>query len=423
MHDINFIRENPELFTQKMLHRKCNIDVSKILELDLKRRENITAIQNLQSEKNNLADQISKFGDKKSSEFQALLAKASEIKQSLALLEENNNAEEELHKTLEILPNIAGDEAPIGEDESANKLLKKIGKARSFAFKPLEHFEIFPEMMNFELASNISGARFVFLFDGLAKLERALANFMLDEHTQKYGYMEVSPPLLVKDKAMYGTGQLPKLAEDSFSVDNEYRLIPTSEVSLTNIINGRILSEEELPLRYTAFTPCFRSEAGSSGRDTKGMIRHHQFYKVELVSITTPEESSNEHERMLGAAENILKLLDLPYQIILLSTGDMGFSAKKTYDIEVWLPGQNKYREISSCSNCGDFQARRMKSRYNSKDKKKIIPHTLNGSGLPIGRTIAAILENFQDENGRVAIPEILVPYMGGIKFLEQSKK
>jgi len=320
------------------------------------------------------------------------------------------------------LPNLPTEEVPDGPDETANRVLRHYGEPAHFDFKPLSHEAIGERlgMMDFARAGKLSGSRFVVLRGALARLERALGEFMLDLHTTEFDYTEVSPPLLVRDDAVRGTGQLPKFAEDLFRTTDNYWLIPTAEVPLTNLVAGEILEEDALPLRYTAWTPCFRSEAGAAGKDTRGMIRQHQFEKVELVSVVRPDDSAAEHERMTACAEEVLKRLGLAYRVVLLSTGDMGFAAQKTYDIEVWLPGQGIYREISSCSNCGAFQALRMKARYRPAAGKGTLPvHTLNGSGLAIGRTLIAILENFQRHNGTVALPPVLQPYMGGQEVLE----
>jgi seryl-tRNA synthetase len=321
------------------------------------------------------------------------------------------------------LPNLPADEVPDGADEAANLLVRRKGDAPRFNFEPASHETIGErlELMDFRRAGKLSGSRFVVLRQDLARLERALAQFMLDLHTREFGYQEISPPLLVRDEAVFGSGQLPKFAEDLFRTTDGLWLIPTAEVPLANLVADEILDERDLPLRFTAWTPCFRSEAGAAGKDTRGMIRQHQFMKVELVSVTTPEQSAAEHERMTACAEEVLKRLGLAYRVMLLSSGDMGFAALKTYDIEVWLPGQGTYREISSCSNCGAFQAQRMKARYRPAEGRGTRPvHTLNGSGLAVGRTLIAILENFQHEDGSVTIPPVLQPYMGGQKLIER---
>ncbi|MBN9543318.1 MAG: serine--tRNA ligase [Alphaproteobacteria bacterium] len=419
MHDINFIRENPDLFNQGMKKRGLEITAEYILQLDEKNRNAITELQNMQQKRNILAKEIGNFKDKGSPEFKQMLAEASKLKEDIASFEaaqENN----ELTKILCEIPNLPDETVPVGKDENDHVSIKHYLEPNILPFEAKNHWELGENLkqMDFETAVKISGSRFVLLKKDLARMERALQNFMLDSHVNDWEYTEIVPPYLVKDQAMFGVGQLPKFAEESFQTTNGYRLIPTSEVSLTNIVADAILNEKELPLRFTAYSPCFRSEAGSAGKDTRGMIRQHQFTKVELVSITTPEHSNTEHERMLAAAESILQKLELPYRVMLLCSGDMGFSAQKTYDIEVWLPGQNTYREISSCSNCGDFQGRRMKARF-KRDGENFPVHTLNGSGLAVGRTMVAILENYQQEDGSIIIPEKLVPYMGGVKKIE----
>jgi seryl-tRNA synthetase len=414
MHDINWIRNTPEAFKVAMLKRDIKVDINKILEIDSRRRRAIADIQELQQQKNLLAAEIAKFKDKKLPEFQQLLKKANEVKTKLQQSPKTSELDSELNNLLAEFPNLLDEDVNEGKDETENKLIKIWGEIPKFNFKPKQHFELGEDLaqMDFETATKMSGSRFVLLKKDLAKLERALAHFMLETHSEKFGYEEISPPLMVKDEAMYGVGQLPKFEEDSFSTTNNYRLIPTAEVTLTNIVANKILKEEELPLRYTAYTPCFRSEAGSAGKDTRGMIRLHQFSKVELVSITTNKQSKAEHERMTECAEYILQQLELPYRIMSLCSGDIGFCANKTYDLEVWMPGQNCYREISSCSNCGDFQARRMQAKYRDADKEINFVHTLNGSALAVGRTMVAILENYQQENGDILIPKVLQSYM-----------
>jgi seryl-tRNA synthetase len=332
--------------------------------------------------------------------------------------------DQELDEALAAIPNLPADDVPVGPDETANEEVRRLGELRTFAFEPKQHFEIGEALglMDFETAAKLSGARFVVLKGALARLERALANFMLNLHTGEHGYTEVDPPLLVRDEAMFGTAQLPKFREDQFAVGDGYWLIPTAEVPLTNLVREAITEEEALPMRVTAHTPCFRAEAGAAGKDTRGMIRQHQFPKVEMVSVTTPEMSVEEHERMTLCAEEVLKRLELPYRTVVLSTGDMGFAAAKTYDIEVWLPGQNAYREISSCSNCGEFQARRMNARYRPKEGKGTrFVHTLNGSGVAVGRALVAVLENYQQADGSVVVPDVLKPYMGGIEVIRRN--
>ena len=345
------------------------------------------------------------------------------IKNKIQLLESKERVVlEDIHNLLSASPNLPAHDVPVGLDESANVEVRKWGHINDFEFKPKQHFDIGVdlELMDFDMASNISGSRFVVLFGSLARLERALGNFMLDIHINEYGYTEVSPPLLVNEKTAYGTGNLPKFTEDLFKSDRGHILIPTAEMPLTNLVNSKVIDSLSKPLRYVAYTPCFRAEAGAAGKDTRGMIRQHQFNKVELVSITNPEDSANEHERMTNCAEFILQSLELPYRVVTLSTGDMGFSAKKTYDLEVWLPGQQAYREISSCSNCGDFQARRMNARFRENGKKGInFVHTLNGSGVAVGRALVAIIENYQLSNGSIKVPEKLVSYMGGQELIK----
>lgn len=423
MHDIKWIRENTDKFDLALKKRGVEPISEQIIILDESKRQLTTLIQKLQHARKEKAALIAKYGNISNPELVTLKRDAGHIKDKLSELEEKFNNEVELEKLLSSMPNIASEDVPTGADETSNIEVRKWGTIPSFNFTPKPHDELGENMglLDFTQTAKISGSRFVTLSAGLAKLERALANFMLDLHTSKHNYTEISPPLLVKDSAMYGTGQLPNLAADSFATTNGYRLIPTSEVSLTNLVADKIIDNDKLPLRFVAYTPCFRSEAGSAGRDTKGMIRLHQFSKVELVSITTPENSKEEHEKITNAAEEILKALELPYKVMLLCTGDMGFSAQKTYDLEVWIPSQNKYREISSCSNCGDFQARRLKARYisNTSSREKSFVHTLNGSALAVGRTIVAILENYQQADGSVRIPKVLVPYMGGVEFLK----
>ena len=419
MHDVKWIRENVLKFDQALNKRGIEPISSKILEMDEHKRQLVTLIQKLQAARKDKAAAIAKYANTNHPELRNLKRDANHIKEKLVELDAKLENEIELDNILMTLPNMAAEDVPFGKDEEQNIEIKKWGTIRKFDFDPKAHFEIGEalKMMDFEQTAVISGSRFVTLKSMLAKLERAIANFMLDLHTNKFGYQEISPPLLVRDAAMYGTGQLPKLAEESFVTTDGYRLIPTSEVSLTNLVANMILDENILPLRFTAYTPCFRSEAGASGKDTRGMVRLHQFSKVELVSITRPSDSEEEHQRMLSIAEEVLQQLNIPYRVMLLCSGDMGFCAKKTYDLEVWLPSQNKYREISSCSNCGDFQARRMKTRYISdvSSREKSFVHTLNGSALAVGRTMVAILENYQQKDGSITIPEVLIPYMGGI--------
>jgi seryl-tRNA synthetase len=412
MLDIKYIRENPEKFNQAMADRSNDIRSEKLLKIDDQRRKKIEEIQNLQNQRNDLAKKIA-IAKKNGQNADDLMNLSKEVNAKLS--DNSNEFDDDLKKILSELPNIPESEVPFGKGENENLVIEKWGELPKFDFKPKEHFEIGEnlKMLDFDQSSVISGARFSTLSADLAKLERVLSNFMLDIAVEN-GYVEVSPPNLVRDKAMFGSGQLPKFAEEAFKTTNDYWLIPTAEVSLVNLVQDKILPKEELPLRFTAHTPCFRSEAGSAGKDTRGMIRQHQFKKVELVSIVSEEESLKEHERMTDISMSILQKLKIPYRKMLLCSGDMGFSAQKTYDLEVWLPGQGKYREIASCSNCGDFQARRMNAKYrNPNSKKPIFVHTLNGSSLALGRTIIAILENYQNEDGTVIVPEILVESMG----------
>ena len=426
MHDLKKIRENPKVFDEE-IKKRFEIPVAKkILELDKSYRELLTNIQKLQEKRNDESAQIAKVANKDSKQFQFLKQEVVGIKNKMQQLDVNLKvAEDELNSLLMSLPNIPMSDVPIGKDEKSNQKIREWGKIPSFSFKPKEHFELGEnlEMMNFEVASRMSGARFVVQKNDLAKMERAIANFMLDIHTSEFGYEEVSVPILVKTETMQGTGQLPKFEKDQFLTTAGLWLIPTAEVPLTNMVREQIFDSSRLPLRYVSYTPCFRAEAGAAGRDTRGMLRQHQFYKVELVSIISSDKSSDELERMTSCAEEVLKRLNLPYQVVLLSSGDMGFAARKTYDIEVWLPGQNQYREISSCSNCGDFQARRMKTRYKDVNQKgNKFPHTLNGSGLAVGRTLVAILENYQQEDGSITIPDELQKYMDNKKYITINK-
>ena len=431
MLDIKWIRENPTAFDAAMEKRNNDTRAETLLKIDEEKRKKTFLIQELQSQRNTISKSISILKMKKNNSNNPLeileiegqvnnfLENANQINSELLLAESDFSIDLKLSEILEITPNIPESSVPIGKDENENIEIEKFGTPKNFSFTPKTHFDLGEnlKMLDFEQSAVISGARFSTLSANLAKLERALSNFMLDI-AGEFGFTEISPPNLVKSEAMFGSGQLPKFAEDAFSIDNgDYWLIPTSEVSLVNLAAKKILSEDELPLRFTAYTPCFRREAGSAGRDTRGMIRQHQFKKVELVSITLPEESEAEHEKMTNIACEVLKRLELPFRKILLCTGDMGFCSQKTYDLEVWLPSQAKYREISSCSNCGDFQARRMNAKYKSKkDGKNYFVHTLNGSSLAVGRTIVAILENYQNEDGSINIPEALLSYMGGVK-------
>ena len=419
MHDINFIRENPETFDELLKKRFIEPKSNIIISLDTKKRSILTKSQELRANRKTLSSSFSNLNDSDKSELQK---KVQLIKNQIDELEKDIfTIDEQLKNTLSGLPNLPHSDVPVGEDENTNKLIKQVGIIPSFKFSPKSHFELGEslEMIDFEQAGKVSGTRFVYLKKNIARLERAIANFMLDKHTNEFGYTEINPPNLVRDAAAFGTGQLPKFSEDLFKTNTDHWLIPTAEVPLTNLVLDTIVSEKDLPLRYTAWTPCYRSEAGAAGRDTRGMIRQHQFSKVELVSITNEDESELELDRMLNCATSILDDLEIPYQIILLSSGDMGFSAEKTYDIEVWLPGESKYREISSCSNCKSFQARRMNARYKTTDQNKFV-HTLNGSGLAVGRTLIAVLENYQNEDGSINVPEVLKPYMGNLNKISK---
>ena len=421
MHDIRFIRESPEAFDAGLKKRNLAPLSAELLEIDKRRRAAISESEGLQAKRKALSQQVG-IAKRKGEPAEALRAEVASLEEGLKRGEaEAARLDEELTHRLEVLPNLPADDVPPGTDEHGNVEIRRFGNQRNFSFTPKDHVALGEALgeMDFAQAAKISGSRFVFLKGRLARLERAITQFMLDLHTEVNGYTEIDPPMLVKDTAVYGVGQLPKFAEDMFRTDNGFWLIPTAEVSLTNLVNDVVLDEKELPLRFTAFTPCFRSEAGAAGKDTRGMIRQHQFPKVELVSITTPEQSEAEHLRMTAAAEEVLKRLGLAYRTLTLCGGDMGFSARKTYDLEVWLPGQNAYREISSCSNCGDFQARRMAARYRPKEGKGTrFLHTLNGSGLAVGRTLVAVLENYQNEDGSVTIPEALRPYMRGVETI-----
>jgi len=410
MYDIKFIREDPEFFTKKLSERNIKIDIKVLLNLDKKNRDLIFKKEKLEQEKKTISQK------KDPNQFN----KSKEITLEIVSLTNKQVAvKNELNSYLSSLPNIALDDVPTGKDSSFNKEIIKVGEVNKFNFKVLSHEQIGQKIgqMDFNTASKTSGSRFVFLQNQLALLERAISNFMLDSHTQNFGYKEISPPLIVNESTMFGTGQLPKFENDQFEIkllDENVRkfLIPTAEVILTNIVRDTIVNINELPLRFVASTPCFRKEAGSYGKDTKGMIRQHQFYKVELVSIVDPNNTFDELERMTNCAETILKKLNLPFRKILLCTGDMGFSAEKTFDLEVWIPSESTYREISSCSSCGQFQARRMKSKFKNKNNKVEFLATLNGSGLAVGRTLVAIMENYQQKDGSIIIPDVLRPYM-----------
>jgi seryl-tRNA synthetase len=422
MHDLRWIREHPEEFDRGLTRRGLSKHAEEILALDRSWRAAETRAQEAQAQRNRISREI---GSAKSRglDVQALVDSQRATREAEANeAAEASRLRQEIDEILAGLPNLPAEDVPDGPDETANRVLRHHGEPPRFEFAPVSHDAIGERLglMDFARAGRMSGSRFVVLRGALARLERALGQFMLDLHTMEFGYTEVSPPLLVRDEAVFGVGQLPKFTDDLFRTTDDYWLISTAEVSLTNLVAGEILDESNLPLRYTAWTPCFRSEAGAAGKDTRGMIRQHQFEKVELVSITRPEDSASEHERMTECAEEVLKRLGLHYRVVTLSTGDMGFAAHRTYDLEVWLPGQGTYREISSCSNCGAFQAQRMKARYRPAGGKGTLPvHTLNGSGLAIGRTLIAVLENFQRHNGTVAVPPILQPYMGGQEVIE----
>ena len=431
MHDIRAIRDNRDAFITGWNRRKSGLGdvVSSILELDEKLRAAVSKKQEAEQARNAASKLIGKAkGQGDEAEAQRLMDEVAAAKQVMEIVGEEEAAiRTELETILAGLPNIPRDDVPEGADEADNEQVRSWGEPTALKFDPKDHADLGEAlgMMDFETAAKMSGARFVLLSGKLAKLERALTQFMLDVQTEENGYVECSPPLLVKDNALFGTGQLPKFEEDLFKTTVDNYLIPTAEVSLTNIVAETTIAEDYLPRRYTAATPCFRSEAGRAGRDTKGMIRLHQFTKVELVSVVKPEDSDDELERMTGCAEAILQKLELPYRVMKLCTGDMGFGAQRTYDLEVWLPSQDTYREISSCSTCGDFQARRMNARFkraateeNKKPKPEFV-HTLNGSGLAVGRTLVAVLENYQREDGSIAVPEVLQNYMGGLKVIE----
>jgi len=424
--DIKWIRDNAAQFDGGLERRGLEPLAARLMVIDERRRVVLTALQEAQNRRNVASKDIGKAkAAKDEATTSKLMAEVAALKETIAKGEEDERTiNAELERALAVIPNLPRDDVPPGSDEKGNKEVRRHGKPPTLDFKAKEHFEIGEGLglMDFETAAKVSGARFVFLKGALARLERAIASFMLDLHTGEFGYTEVVPPILVKDHAAYGTGNLPKFAEDLFQTTNGFWLIPTAEVSLTNLVREQILDEDKLPMRFTAWTPCFRSEAGAAGKDTRGMIRQHQFSKVELVSITTPEASGEEHERMTACAEEVLKRLGLAYRTMLLCTGDMGFASQKTYDIEVWLPGQNTYREISSCSVCGDFQARRMGARYRPKGSKEVrYVHTLNGSGLAVGRTLVAVLENYQQADGSVVIPEALRGYMGGLERIARA--
>ncbi len=425
MLDIKWIRDNPDAFQAGMTRRGKDDMASAALARDAQLRGAQTDLQRALARRNEASKLIgASKAAKHESTAAELMAEVGLLKEKIPALEAaERDAQAAMDDLLHGIPNIPSDDVPNGTDESGNVEIRRWGSPRAFDFTPIEH-DVLGEKLGLDFAAGVklSGTRFVVQRGAMAQLERALANFMLDVHTREYGYTEMSVPVLVKAPALFGTSQLPKFEEDLFRTTGEHYLIPTAEVSLTNLVADAITQSDALPLRMTAYTQCFRAEAGAAGRDTRGMIRQHQFGKVELVSITTPEQSNDEHERMVGCAESILQKLELPFRTMLLCTGDMGFAARKTYDLEVWLPGQDKYREISSCSNCGDFQARRMNARTRSKDDKGTrYLHTLNGSGLAVGRTMVAILENYQQVDGSVAVPSILVPYMNGMNRIESK--
>ena len=425
MHDLKYIRENPQDFDAALIRRGAAPVAASILALDENRRAILTEMQNAQARRNEASKAIGAAmakGDTATAE--ALKAEVAQLKDTLPSLEERErSAGAELDSLVAGLPNLPAVDTPDGADETDNVEIARWGSPRHFDFEPRDHADVGPALgLDFETGVAISGARFTFMRGQMARLNRALGQFMLDYQTAQRGYTECATPYLVRQESLFGTGQLPKFAEDNFQTTDGRWLIPTAEVSLTNSVREQILEESALPIRLTALTPCFRSEAGAAGRDTKGLIRQHQFEKVELVSIVRPEDSAAEHERMVESAEGILQALQLPYRKMLLCTGDMGASARRTYDLEVWLPGQGLYREISSCSNCGDWQARRMNTRYRATEtKSNVFVHTLNGSGLAVGRTLVAVLENYQQPDGSVIIPDALLPYMGGLTKLEAT--
>jgi seryl-tRNA synthetase len=420
MHDIKTIRDDPAAFDEGLRRRGAEPLAEGLLALDSTRRAAQARRDELQQRRNAASKEIGGAKAKKQDDVAAkLMAEVAQIKDQIAAAEaEEKEAAAQLDARLAEIPNLPAADVPAGRDENDNKLVRAWGEPRVFGYTPREHFDLGEKLglMDFERAAKLSGARFTVLTGRLARLERALGQFMLDVHTREFGYTEVSPPLMVRGNAMYGVGQLPKFQEDLFRTTTDHWLIPTAEVPLTYLQAGEIVEEASLPRRYTALTACFRAEAGAAGKDTRGMLRQHQFYKVELVSVAHPEKSDEEHERMTSAAEAVLQRLGLPYRVMLLCTGDMGFSSRKTYDIEVWLPGQNTYREISSCSNCGDFQARRMNARFRrAGEKGAAFVHTLNGSGIAVGRALIAVMENYQRQDGAIEVPEALRPYMGGV--------
>ncbi len=426
MHDIKWIRENPEAFDAALAKRGAEPQSAGLIALDEKRRSVIQTLQDMQSRRNAASKEIGAAMAQKNAELaEKLKAEVADMKDSMPKLEEEDRqVTGQLNDALSRIPNIPLDGVPVGKDENDNVVTRVVGQKPGWNHPAREHFEIGEALgyMDFDRAAKLSGSRFTVLTSQIARLERALGQFMIDLHTSEHGYTEVSSPLMVRAETLYGTGNLPKFEEDLFKTTDGRYLIPTAEVTLTNLVAGEILEQEKLPLRFTALTPSFRSEAGSAGRDTRGMLRQHQFWKCELVSITDAESSIEEHERMTACAEEVLKRLGLHFRTMTLCTGDMGFGARKTYDLEVWLPGQNTYREISSCSVCGDFQARRMDARYRGKgDKATTFVHTLNGSGTAVGRCLIAVLENYLNDDGSVTIPDVLLPYMGGLKRIEKA--
>lgn len=424
MHDIRLIRDDPARFDAALARRGLKPLSAELLAIDERSRALTTEVQSVLAQRNEASKAIGAARARRDDPTD-LMAEVAALKERLPQIEAEQKAvAEELTARLATIPNLPADDVPQGADESGNVELKRWGTPRSFAFAPKEHADLGPPLgLDFETGTRLSGARFTFLRGGVARLHRALAQFMLDRHVDTNGYVECNPPVLVNDAAMYGTDKLPKFAEDSFRTTDGRWLIPTSEVSLTASVADRILGDLAEPMRMTAHTLCFRSEAGAAGRDTRGFIRQHQFEKVELVSVCRPEDSEAEHERMVTCAEGILEALDLPYRRLLLCTGDMGFGARRTYDLEVWLPGQDAWREISSCSTTGDFQARRMNARYRPAGEKGTrFVHTLNGSGLAVGRTLVAVLENYQQEDGSVVVPQVLRPWMGGVDRLEPRR-
>lgn len=430
MHDIRTIRDDPQGFDSNLARRGLAPAADTILAIDDRRKTAIASLQVLQEKRNALSKEVGQAkAAKDEARAQTLMTEVSALKDAMQEADEAQKAAiTELDDVLAAIPNLPLAEVPEGPDETANVEYHRVGEPRQYDFTPRQHFDLGEQLglMDFETAARLSGSRFVVLKGHLARLERALGQFMLDTHTQHHGYTEVNPPLLVNDAPMFGTAQLPKFFDDQFAVSDNKWLIPTAEVPLTNLVREMVLPEGELPLRFTALTPCFRREAGAAGRDTRGMLRQHQFSKVEMVSITTPETSRDEHERMLHCAEAVLKALDLHYRVVTLCTGDMGFASQKTYDIEVWVPGQEAYREISSCSVCGDFQARRMNARYRPDDEKAHgkgprFVHTLNGSGTAVGRALIAVMETWQNADGSITVPPVLRPYMGGVERVEAA--